>query len=405
MDKKTLIKRATTYIKTLDGIEWNNSIKFECQSPQCRGSVTNQNSGVYMPASGRVFCWQPNCQFSKERAATGHSHDIATYLAVCNGGDVDINGRANSESYADLKDFLEYYPEDQSSYVSRLRVKWSLNEFVQIDTPDFQVPINIKSGDPKAVQYVKKRGFDPNWLWNKYKITYICRESKLGRQDYNGYILIPYFDKLGRIVFFQGRDYLFRPQKSKTNPDGIVRWLNPSERTVNVGKSDFIFNGHELDNAEELYLSEAVFDALELCKIDNPAVKGSIGGSSISDRQIAIIESAPKLKKIYVVMDGGAFGASLNIADKLLTSKKLREKEIYVVPIHMHIYPNGKKRKDANELGYDYMLGQIQNQAVLISKLKLAFLRMNLFRFGNESFMNENYLIIHNEKSEDHYQL
>lgn len=405
MDKKTLIKRATTYIKTLDGLEWNNSIKFTCQSPQCRGSVTNQNSGVYMPSSGRVFCWQPNCQFSKERAVKGHSHDIATYLAVCNGGDVDINGRADSTSYNDLKDFLEYYPEDQTSYVSKMRVKKSLNEFVQISTPDFQVPINIKAGDPKAVQYIKNRGFDPDWLWNEFKITYICRESKLGGRDYNGYIVLPYFDNLGRVVFFQARDYLYRPQKSKKNPDGVIRWMNPSEKAIHVGKSDFIFNGQHLETAEEAYLSEAAFDALELCKIPNDAMKGSLGGSSISERQIEILEAAPNLKRIYVVMDGGAFAASLAIAEKLLASKKLRDKEIYVVPIHMHIYPNGKKRKDANELGHDYMYSQIQNQAVQVSKMKIAFMKIKLFRFGNESFMSENYLIVHDEESEDIYQL
>jgi hypothetical protein len=401
MDKEVLRRKATTYIKSLEGVHWNNSIKFTCQSPECRGSVTNQNSGVYMPDSGRVFCWQPNCRFSHDRARKGRSFSIKEYIAVCSGGNVDIDGKVDSESYKQLESFLEHYPEDNTNYVSKVRVKKQRQQGVP--TPPYQIPINIKSGDPKAVQYVKNRGFDPQWLWDEFKISYICRESKISKhQDYNGYIIIPYYDEIGRVVFYQGRDYLYRPSRSRKNPDGILRWMNPSVAQCGVGKSDFIFNSQHLGTAKDIYISEAVWDAIELSQIPNDAVKGSLGGSSISDEQLAILEKAENLENIYIIMDGGAFLASLLIAEKILSSHILRDRNVYVVPIHMYVYPNGKKKKDANEHGYIYMWKQIRNEAIEISKLNLMLLKMKVYRVGNDTFMDSSYYVRKHEESEDH---
>jgi len=102
---------------------------------------------------------------------------------------------------------------------------------------------------------------------------YFCTDG-----DYRNRIIIPYYDRDGKLIYFNSRH---------VNPKAKLRYMGPPKST-GVGKGDVVYcPGRWPKAGEKVYLTEGEFNALtlKLCGFHSLAC----GGKNLSDKQLDYI--------------------------------------------------------------------------------------------------------------------
>lgn len=97
--------------------------------------------------------------------------------------------------------------------------------------------------------------------------------------DYKDRIIIPYYDKSGKLVYYNGRHI----------GNNKLRYLGP-DKSCGIGKEDVLFAPSWPPEGSEVYLTEGEFDAISIYwsgKVtQEPMYSMACGGKYISERQI-----------------------------------------------------------------------------------------------------------------------
>lgn len=161
----------------------------------------------------------------------------------------------------------------------------------------------------KAEEYLSNRKLPIDGL-------YICTDGR-----YKSRIIIPYYDKQGRLIYFNGRTI----GRSK------CKYLGPPKE-IGVGKEDVVFMAGQWPKAgETVYLCEGEFNALSLktCELNAAAC----GGKNMSDKQALMLSDY----KIVLCLDRDKAGKQgtmkmTSMISAVDTIKKGGEKLQFVVP-------------------------------------------------------------------------
>jgi len=117
-----------------------------------------------------------------------------------------------------------------------------------------------------AENYLKKRKIKPTGLM-------IALKSK-----YRDRIVIPYYDKEGKLIYFNTR--------SLSGKDKLRYW-GPKKEEFGVGKTDVLWMGKWPLQGETVYLTEGEFDAMSLIQCGFNAA--ACGGKILSDTQTEML--------------------------------------------------------------------------------------------------------------------
>jgi hypothetical protein len=161
----------------------------------------------------------------------------------------------------------------------------TLMSFTQAYEPPKQLAIKcVPPGDYNFknvhYNYLKKRGFDAEYVVNKYDMRVTSMHH-----DYAHRIIIPIV-KNGRIVSYQGRSYI----------DATPKYLTCRPEDEVIFHKDIFFN---LDNAKQdaVILVEGIFDAIRL---GNNTIASF--GTSVTTSQIQLLIHT--YKTVFVLFDG-----------------------------------------------------------------------------------------------------
>lgn len=96
--------------------------------------------------------------------------------------------------------------------------------------------------------------------------------------DYNNRIIIPYYDKNDKLIFWNARCI------DKKNP---FRYLVPPKEVVSVGKEDVIYFPQVPEFNSTIFLTEGEFDSLSIWT--SGLCSGACGGKILNDKQLRFI--------------------------------------------------------------------------------------------------------------------
>lgn len=171
-----------------------------------------------------------------------------------------------------------------------------------------------------AQSYLRKRGLDLLTL-AKNKIGY-C-----DRGPFKGYIIFPYFDREGKLTYFQTRRFFGKGPKFK----------NPKVEDFGVSRTTILYNEQALYQYPEVFVFESVINCLTVG--DNSI---GLSGKYLSKYNLTKILQSP-VKELIIGLDSDAYEEAIKIGFTLLNHKKVR----------IIKFPEGK---DANDLGREEVL-------------------------------------------------
>lgn len=190
--------------------------------------------------------------------------------------------------------------------------------------------ISLSSGDlsdisaKHAIAYLKKRHISKYDIL-KYNIGY-CKSGL-----YNNMIIIPTYDKDGRLNYFTARSF---------EKDPYVKYRNPSV------SRDIIPNEYLINWDVPIILCEGLFDAISIKRNAIPLL-----GKNIQNNLMKKIISS-KVDKIYIALDRDAIKQALRFCEMLLAENK----EVYLVDL---------QDKDPSEMGFKNFTKLIQKTVPL----------------------------------------
>jgi hypothetical protein len=224
-----------------------------------------------------------------------------------------------------LKDDIDYIEPETSDAILALP-----QEFESLTTPtnDYQYL--------HAMKYLKDREVTARDIL-KHQLGY-CKSGM-----YQGRIIIPSFDKDGKLNFFVSRTYY---------PDNPIHYKNPPV-TKNVVGFEFHINWNQ-----PIVICEGVFDAMAIKRNAIP-----LFGKTISpklEREIVV----NNVRDIYLSLDKDALKNTIRIAEKFMKEGR----NIYVVDL---------SDKDPSKLGFKKMV-QLKNEAKKMTFSDLIKLKLTL---------------------------
>jgi DNA primase len=182
-------------------------------------------------------------------------------------------------------------------------------EIKKIKLPDFTYPLmELAPNNPireQALEYLAKRKLPPENL-------NICT-----RGEYRNRLVIPYYNKDGELIYFNGRHLRdnFKP-----------KYLGPPAE-IGVGKGDVLYFPQWPKENSLILLTEGEFDALTLflCGFNTAAC----GGKALSERQVELLRPY----KVCLAMDNDIAGkkATFQMGNTLLESG-FNKRLFYVAP-------------------------------------------------------------------------
>lgn len=267
-------------------------------------------SGALYPPMEIVKCFQSGCQFHSWTSA----YEYLAYLK----GDTIQNVRDK------VKRSLSTVVYDVTGSSTIRAAKAVLPN---------SLPITIGGGlyYNNAIKYLKKRGFDINYLWDNFSLTYTQNGDIWGER-----IIVPFKSYSGELLYYQGRDYT---QQSE------LRWMNPSNEDVPFGKSEVIYNEEALYIFDKVFICEGAGDVWEL----HNAV--ATQGKQPSPYQLHKLTKSNALE-YYLVFDPGAWRDTVEAGFTLLATGK---------PVFLIEMTDG----DANEVGKDEVERLCENAVLL----------------------------------------
>lgn len=305
---------------------------FSCRESAGRSGYLNADSGFYK-------CWQPSCEYSESRLGATHVSKILREVF--------------KYDYETLKT-LEVLSPAKKAKVTPI--------FSKLLLPDCYVPILEGTGKiaNAARSYLLSRNYDLEYIAEKYKVGFTF--EKEGRIP-AGYILIPFYDARFDLVYYQLRAI------PDVTPADALRWINPLESELHVKKSDVLFNEIALYKNTNVLLHEGATDCM--------TTDGVAGlGVSLSETVVKKIAVSP-VKRVYVMLDEGAWADTLNHAKTLLQAT---DKEVYAVPFYAG-------EKDPNKMGYEKTQEIIATRAYKIQTLTdYESLKHNIETVGTKTY-------------------
>lgn len=161
----------------------------------------------------------------------------------------------------------------------------------------------------KAETYLESRKLSINGL-------YICNDGR-----YKGRIIIPYYDRQGKLIYFNGRAL----------GNSKCKYLGPPKE-IGVGKEDVVYMAGPWPPANSLvYICEGEFNAISLRQAELNAA--ACGGKNMGEKQALLLSDY----RAVLCLDRDNAGKSgtlkmSSIITTLETAKKTTEKLLYVIP-------------------------------------------------------------------------
>lgn len=197
-----------------------------------------------------------------------------------------------------------------------------------VSLPDEYIGLyNVESGDitaRHALAYLKKRHISKHDIL-KYNIGY-CKSGL-----YNNMIIIPTYDKDGRLNYFTARSFEKEP---------YIKYRNPS------ASRDIIPNEHLINWNIPIVICEGLFDAIAIKRNAIPLLGKNIQSSLMKKIVTSLVD------KIYIALDRDAMKQALRFCEMLLAEGK----EVYLVDL---------QDKDPSEMGFKNFTKLIQNTVPL----------------------------------------
>ncbi len=183
--------------------------------------------------------------------------------------------------------------------------------------------IDNKTSDIKArhaLAYLKRRNVNSHDIV-KYNIGY-CDKGL-----YANMIIIPTYDKDGRLNYFTARSFEKEP---------YVKYRNPS------ASRDIIPNEHLINWNIPIVICEGLFDAIAIKRNAIPLLGKNIQSSLMKKIVTSLVD------KIYIALDRDAMKQALRFCENLMAEGK----EVYLVDL---------QDKDPSEMGFKNFTKLIQN--------------------------------------------
>ena len=328
-------KKALAYILSNFQTQERNNGFYSVVCPGCGKPLGR--SGSYSADYARYWCFQAGCSFSK--AITPNGWSIYDFIQANERG---VTGFVEARQVLERQNIRNLRTPKISaspnySAVSREAVK----------LPEGTKPLleGFTELGRRLRDYLEGRGYDLLHLQQYYGIGYI--DERTPTQNLKGYMVIPFKDTFGRLIYYQLRDFLNNRDKNR------LRWKNPDTKQFGLGKGSFLFNEPALVlQPERLFLHEGATDCMTTDGV------GSLG-LSITDTQLYKLNTA-EADEIVVMLDEGAWRESLLFAEALLKSTN---KIVKAVPMY-------EGMDDPNALGRDECI-RLANKAIEINEISI----------------------------------
>lgn len=179
-------------------------------------------------------------------------------------------------SYKEAKDILSgltplraLEAELDEFYTEREKVKDTPVLKAALDLPDYTWPI-------KTMPAASLQKMDAEYYLEKRKIP-IANLCLCTAGDYRNRIVIPYYDRNGKLIYWN----------SRALSDEGLRYQGPP-KTCGVGKGDVIYMTSWPKPGSKIYVTEGEFDAMSLnvCGLNGAAC----GGRTMSDAQVLMLK-------------------------------------------------------------------------------------------------------------------
>tara|TARA_Y100000361_G_scaffold6536_1_gene5571 strand:+ start:2045 stop:2974 length:930 start_codon:yes stop_codon:yes gene_type:complete len=202
-----------------------------------------------------------------------------------------------------------------STYTPKTKTTISLpNEFISLKNVDKS---NITARH--ALAYLKRRNISKYDIL-KYNIGY-CENGL-----YANMIIIPTYDKDGRLNYFTARSF---------DKNAYVKYRNPQV------SRDIIPNEHMINWRVPIILCEGLFDAIAIKRNAIPLLGKNIQSNLMKKIVTSFVE------KIYIALDKDAIKQALHFCEQLM----MEGKEVYFVDM---------QDKDPSEMGFENFTKLIQ---------------------------------------------
>jgi DNA primase len=218
------------------------------------GGKNNRENGVF-------HCWKTDKHGSLVTLVMLVDHcSYEEALEILDTGDA---------SMMQLEKELEIFLNEK--YYSEKKEVLEIKKEKQAGLPDYTYPILELS--PNNLHRVQAEVY----LFNR-KLSaenlYICINGR-----YKNRIIIPYYDKFGKLIYWNGR-YI-------GNRKDVIRYQGPDKEDFGIGKEDVLFIPSWPDIGSRIYLTEGEFDAitLKLSELNS----GAFGGKNLSDSQMVLL--------------------------------------------------------------------------------------------------------------------
>jgi hypothetical protein len=135
-------------------------------------------------------------------------------------------------------------------------------------------------------RYLKSRGFDPDFLERKYKITGTGPICKYDGQDFSLSLIIPVYNRTGKLISFQARDITGKKE---------MRYKGLKAESSVVPYKETLYNLNNVDS-DTVVLVEGPFDVM---RGGNNFVASF--GTSLKPSQLRELKD---YRKVFVLFDG-----------------------------------------------------------------------------------------------------
>ena len=241
---------------------------------------------------------------------------------ACNVRGITINSlfkqiKVSSEKFSELSSLVK-----SSKSINQTKTSFTIalpNEFISVSNADLN-DIMAKH----AIAYLKRRNVSKYDIL-KYNIGY-CDKGL-----YKNMIIIPTYNKEGKLNYFTARSF---------EKDPYIKYRNPSI------SRDVIPNEHLINWNLPIILCEGLFDAVSIKRNVIPLLGKNIQSSLMKK----IVTS--QVDKIYIALDKDAMKQALRFCEMLLAEGK----EVYLVDL---------QDKDPSEMGFKNFTKLIQTTVPL----------------------------------------
>ena len=241
---------------------------------------------------------------------------------ACNVRGITINSlfkqiKVPSEKFSELSSLVK-----SSKSINQTKTSFTIalpNEFISVSNADLN-DIMAKH----ALAYLKRRNVSKYDIL-KYNIGY-CDKGL-----YKNMIIIPTYNKEGKLNYFTARSF---------EKDPYIKYRNPSI------SRDVIPNEHLINWNLPIILCEGLFDAVSIKRNVIPLLGKNIQSSLMKKIVTSVVD------KIYIALDRDAIKQALKFCEKLMAEGK----EVYLVDL---------QDKDPSEMGFENFTRLIQKTVPL----------------------------------------